>query len=460
MGWQQVSERRWERPSNGMEGYFVFMENLSSSMCNGRHHYNIFSRIQIDLHLRGIGTDTEQETKEQTIRHAWKQLRHEQPQLAITADGITKVYEVPADEAALDAWLATTFIVSSASSFEDLYSTGLEPIQQATLYYIPHSSELVLRALHSTLDGIGTLMLWDSLLRALISPRQDLKFGDEASRLAPAVEDVLGHPEPPRPEIVAKGAQLIADCVSAMPGIGPVSRVGTGAPSGATRNIEVVLPLDTTGSIIQACKTKGISVTAAIHAYIRTLAIAHADPQGKQSQYVTAASFNFRSFLPEPYNSTHYAFSVYYQPWCLMLDLPASFMELEQQLNTYYRTTFRDENGAEDREISGSLTRALRDIVQTPELLTSPVSRDALVSSLGVAEKYLQRKYGGDDVDIAVRDLKFGIDVVLGQSMFFVYTFREQLRLVYCFNEGFEEPENIQVCLGGIQKVLVEELLA
>jgi hypothetical protein len=443
-----------------LEGYFVFMENLSSSMCNGRHHYNIFSRIQIDLHLRGIGTDTEQETKEQTIRHAWKQLRYEQPQLAITADGMTKVYEVPADEAALDAWLTTTFIVSSASNFEDLYSTGLEPIQQSTLYYIPNSSELVLRALHSTLDGIGALMLWDSLLRALVSPRQDLKFGDEASRLAPAVEEVLGHPGPPRPEIVAKGAQLVADCVGAMPGIGPVSRVGTGAPSGASRNIEVVLSPDTTGSIIQACKTKGISVTAAIHAaYIRTLAIAHADPQGKQSQYVTVASFDFRSFLPEPYNSRHYASSVYYQTWGLMLDLPASFMELAQQLNTYYRTTFRDENGAEDLEISGSLTRALRDIVQTPEFLTSPVSRDALVSSLGVTEKYLQRKYVGNDVDIAVRDLKFGTDVVLGQSMFFVYTFREQLRLVYCFNEGFEEPENFQEYLGGVQKVLVEELL-
>lgn len=39
----------------------------------------------------------------------------------------------------------------------------------------------------------------------------------------------------------------------------------------------------------------------------------------------------------------------------------------------------------------------------------SPVSRDALVSSLGFAEKCLLHDYGGDGVDVTVRDLKFGI---------------------------------------------------
>lgn len=34
-------------------------------------------------------------------------------------------------------------------------------------------------------------------------------------------------------------------------------------------------------------------------------------------------------------------------------------------------------------------------------------------------------------------------------SMFSIYTFGNHLPLVYCFNEGFEKPENIQAYLDG-----------
>jgi hypothetical protein len=40
-----------------MEGYFMFIGGLSSSLCNGRYHYNICSRTKIDLHLRGDGDE-------------------------------------------------------------------------------------------------------------------------------------------------------------------------------------------------------------------------------------------------------------------------------------------------------------------------------------------------------------------------------------------------------------------
>lgn len=88
MSWTQVSERRWERPANGMEGFFITMENISGSLFEGRRQFTIFSRINVDLELPSPEV-------ENALRQAWKQVRHEQPQIAVTVEGFKKIYEVP-----------------------------------------------------------------------------------------------------------------------------------------------------------------------------------------------------------------------------------------------------------------------------------------------------------------------------------------------------------------------------
>jgi hypothetical protein len=101
--------------------------------------------------------------------------------------------------------------------------------------------------------------------------------------------------------------------------------------------------------------------------------------------------------------------------------------------------------------------RTVCNVIQTPEFLTSPVPRDALFSSLGIAERYMQREYGSK---VKVKDMQMGVDVILGMSMIFLYTFQDQLRVVYSFNDGYEERKDIQTYLDEVQKILFEELLA
>lgn len=446
MSWSQVSERRWERPSNGMEGYFVVSGHFSASHCDGRQHYTLFFRLRVDLNLPDV---------EAALRQAWKQLRYEQPHIATTVEGMTRVYEVPENDAALQAWLDATFIVSSASSAEELRG-NVSPVDKATLYYMPQSSELVFRAPHHAIDGIGALLLLHSYMSAVATPKPDaeLVFGDEPTRLPPAVEEVLGHPNPPRQDMVDKATALMAGGLSALPGVGPISHVGV-VPSGPSRSTELVLPAKETADLIQACKNKGISVTTAVHAAYVQAVVQNADPSGTTSHYASVSSFDFRRFLPEPYSTSRFAASLYYSPFPFKLELPASFAQAAQALDQHYKATFN--NSPETQELSGSLTRALREIVQTPEFLASPVARDALVSSLGITERQLQRSYG--DI-VTVHDISFGVDVVLGISMLFIYTFRDQLRLSYCFNEGFEEPSNIQKLLDDVRATLDTELLA
>lgn len=442
MSWKKVSDIRWERPVDGLEGYFVVMAGITAGLCDGREHYTLCSVLKLETVPSDITS---------ALKHAWKQIRHEQPQIATTVDTMKKVYEVP-DEKALENWLSSTFIVSSAASSEDLYSS-VKPIRQATLYYLPSSSELVFRAHHHTFDAIGILLFWHSYLEALKSPAKDIKFGDEPARLAPTMENVLGYAEQPTQELSEKATALFMSWAGSIPGIGPVSQLGT-APSGRCQNTELVFAKDTTNALIAACKEKGVTVSSAVHAaYIQAIA-KHADPKSKISEYVTANQFNLRPYLPEPYNSSKYAASVYYTPLPYKANLPASFWDLAKSLNEYYQTSFK--GNPEALELKGHFTRVLCGAVQTPEFLANPVPKDALVSSIGIVEQYLQRQYGSE---IKVKDIKISTDVVLGMSMFLFYTFQDKLRLMYAFNDGFERAEDIQTYLDEVQAILVQELL-
>lgn len=61
---------------------------------------------------------------------------------------------------------------------------------------------------------------------------------------------------------------------------------------------------------------------------------------------------------------------------------------------------------------------------------------------------------------MVVKNLDVGVEVVLGMSMMFFYTFRDQLRLRYCFNEGFENMADVERYLQEMERVLDQELLS
>ncbi|KAI6090039.1 hypothetical protein F4821DRAFT_35333 [Hypoxylon rubiginosum] len=443
MVWRKVSDNRWEHLANTFDAYFIFTEKLSADLCGGREHYVLFSTLKLEISIPNV---------ESALRYAWKQIRYEQPQLAATVEGMAKVYEVP-DEKGLEQWLASTFIVSQASDAEELYRS-VTPIKQATLYYLPNSSELAFRAHHHSIDGTGVFLFWHSYLSAVANPLKQIKFGDEPARLNPSVEEALGYPEEPTQAHSEEAAALLGSYAEGLPGIGPVSKLGE-APVGNCHNTELVFSAETTEALVKACKDKGITMTAAIHAaYIITLT-RHADPKSKLGEYVTTSQFNLRPYLPDPYNSSKYAVAVYYTPIPYKVGLPNSYWDVAKSLQDYYQSTFK--GNAVPLELVGPLARLSFNFTQTPEYLSIPMSKDALVSSLGIVERYVQREYGSG---IKVKDIKMGIDIIMGMSFFFAYTFRDQLRLVYSFNDGYEEAKNIQTYMEEVQSILIEELLA
>ncbi|KAM0232561.1 hypothetical protein ACHAPO_007718 [Fusarium lateritium] len=421
------------------EAFFVVTANMSASLCDGREHYTIFASLKLQINSHDVGSD---------LRHAWKQLRHEQPQIATTIQDMKRFYAIP-DEHGLNRWLTETLIVSDALNAEEMQKV-VKPINQTRLYYIPKSSELLLRGHHYTIDGTGMELLCHSFLNALAHPDEDINFGDEPVRLAPIMEEVLGFSEPSA-QARKKGEELLGSYLGNQPAIGPLSELGS-APSGNCQNMELVFSPEITDLLVKACHRKGITVTSAIHAAYVSTVMEHADPDSEKSRYTSMNQFDLRPYLPSPYNSSKYAASVYYAPHPHFVNLPASYWNLVESFTNYYKTTFKQNPDA--LEMTGAFKRGMHQVVSSPEFLEAPAPKDGLVSSLGIVENFMNREYGNN---IKVKDFKFGADIVLGMSMLFFYTFQGKLRLVYSFNDGFQKAEDIKIYLEGMERILIKE---
>jgi hypothetical protein len=293
-------------------------------------------------------------------------------------------------------------------------------------------------------------MICHSFLESVAYPEKNVTFGGEHTRLPPILEEVSGFSEEST-SAKEKTEELLGYYLSNQPAISPVSKLGT-ASAGNCQHAELVLSSDITALLVKTCHSRGISVTSAVQAaYVRVI-MDHADPEFTHSRCTSMNQFNLRSYLPAPYNTSEYAASVYYAPHRHKFDLPSYYGELVESFNKHYKTFEQD---PEALEMTGHFKRSMRDVASNSEFPKAPLPKDALVSSLGVVERFINREYKG----IKVKNFKFGADIVLGMSMLFIDTFQGKLRLVHSFNDAFESPEDIQIDLKEIQWTLVQELL-
>ncbi|RAK97089.1 uncharacterized protein BO80DRAFT_504925 [Aspergillus ibericus CBS 121593] len=439
MSWSQVSPTRWERPLTGFEEYLVHFANISTTVSTTNQQYTTYSKVSVDINLPNITT---------ALQHAWKQMRFEEPDMAATIEGTTKIYEIP-NEQTLHEWLDSTFIVTDLTDADALQRNGTY-ITQSKLYYLPHTSELVLRAQHYTIDGVGVLIWWDKFFRALLNPNPDIVFGDEHHCLSVPLPEALGNNDPPTEAETKKATAQVLQYVAGLPSIGMVSKAGQ-VPPGKSQHIEYRFSPDLTAAIIHGCKRTGISVTSAVHAAYGMVLMQHADPNSNTSQYTTVQSFNLRDYLPERYRTV--AAANYPTTVPFSITLPVGFDQFARALNQSYRYGIKENCDA--LNIVGAYNKVLIGMLKSPEAQDMPGPTDAYVSSLGIVERYLRRSYGGV---VRVKDYEFAVDVVLGLNALHVFSFRDELRLVYSFNDGFEEPGMIREYLEGVERVLREVL--
>ena len=444
--WESTTEKIYSRPIGENEVFIKMVGDPGHAI--GREHWAINSIASIETKGTLVETITSQ------LRCAWAHLRFQHPSLAAYPDGENLVYKVPTPEE-LRKWIESTFrVVYDAQSAAELIRT-FKPEASATLTFVPKTGELLGHTAHWRTDGIGVLLLLDALLKLVIEPDLGdpaaLPWGEEASRLAPSVEDAANVPAEADKEQKALG-QACVDTFALAGGAVGIPFLPQSIPRG-TVSATAILSATDTKLVVEAAKKKNISVTSAVHASVAVANWNLADNDRKNQHYTSTVRFSLRPYLPEPFSTPAYASGLYTTGWMEKVEPTKSWKEIAAYFHDFYKRGISTKFLEAHREYAKGLGDMLRSL--PPDL--SPAS-DVDISSIGVAENLIGQEYGSDERGIVVKTVSVGVEILTPQAVCFVWTFRNQLNFNVVYNEAFHEDEQMQKFVETVKSVLLSQL--
>lgn len=445
MPWKETSAGHFERPFDSIEDFHRAIKAGGAPV--NREHYSIRATVTFRLDAPSINDAAS------ALRHAWKTMRYDHPQLAAFDREGTYVYEVP-NAATVDAWLSNSFIIEpqGAKTPEDLYAQ-LGPIDIAMMYYFPQTSQLMLHVSHWRIDGIGTMYLFNCLFDAVAHPRA-VHFEDEGKNLSVGLDEANAVPTSVSLQIEQAATDTLMMFVKNIPSIGLHTKAAD-APSGAGR-CEIELDQGLTSAIISHCKARGFSVTVAVHASIicATKQYTNKETTAGKHKYASWTAFDLRRYSPPPFDGTKNVVSNFHTG-IPTVAAPSNFLDNAYQLKKQYAESFT---------VTGpnSLFTFLNCYVRKVcALFTEPAPPDTIpptepaLNSLGIIDQFLDAKHGDS---IEVLDFWIGVEMITRQFMCYVWTWHEKMRLSVCYNQAFYDTPFAEEFLLTVKAALVEGL--
>lgn len=439
MAWIEKQHGRYERPFDSMERFHKAYGAIGHSF--DREHFSLSAAVQFcfDPALGDIA---------EVLKQTWKTMRFRYPQIAAFAHGEIYVYEVP-DAAALESWLACTFIVEPSTTTASALQATFKPQKLATLHYLPHSSEILFHTAHWRIDGVGTLQFFDSFFEALAHP-EVVEFGSEYKNLTQALDEAAKVPKQITPQIEQVSTARLMEFLTNLPSIGlPILPEHT---PGATHRLTAELDPQTTSALIAKCKAQSISVTAAIHAAVVCATQQMADPARPGTKYTTFTFFDLRKHLPPESLGRDFALTVYH------VGLPATFHPSDfssnaKELKKIYARPFStpDENVFTFLPCYVDMVTRM---VSQPAPPNSLPATEGNFSSLGLIDKYMKAKY--DKIEIT--DFWLGVEMLTSIPMIHAWTFQGRTKFNLSYNESFFSQDSAQSFLDKVVAALLEGL--
>ncbi|KAL2221123.1 hypothetical protein M432DRAFT_257711 [Thermoascus aurantiacus ATCC 26904] len=438
MSWKEVSPGRFERPLDDAEKLILV---VGPNLANREYLYlNAAARLTVNLPPEEIAS---------ALREAWKITRHDYPFIATWRSGDTIVYETP-DPVALDAWLSKTFVITTEHATASDLIANLHPDPLATLYYLPHTSEIVLRCAHWRIDGVGLMYCLDRILQALAEPRE-VQFGNEHVRLSPSLEKAFPASVVTTPETERTAEAQFRELKMNGPSLG-LEYLPATVPKG-TRRVELGFSEQDTKAILAACKARGFGITAAAHAAMVVATHEFASPSTRGRPHTQIAPMNLRPYLAAPFNTPDRGLAHYTMIPPVTLQ-PADFTTYVTKLHEFYR---RDRTPAKSPVLSAQAGFARRMVAAAalPRPAGQPLPSEPILDSLGILDQRIRPHYGQR---VSVENVIFVPELLTPEVFVFLYTFRGQLQLSAAFNEAYYHAEFMQRVLERIKAVLLKEL--
>lgn len=446
--------------------------------------------VSVDI-AQGQTREAVEQRLETALRHGWLALRYGHPTIASRvshdpATGqVTKTYRTCPNDKERDAWLAETLVPIAAGETGEEWANSDPPAPKvATLFVLkPRLTasgstdsnaarlDLVLRSPHEIVDGIGTLHMFNNLIRLVADAYEsESSFkipsfdGSEAKNLSPPFRVAANVPT----ELTERQKQHLAEqnahkaAASQDDGdtkvLGIPYQHGTDAP-GKHQRVALDFSERETASLIAACKSLKATVTHAFHAAIAMAVrdVQERQPQSQQVRYVNYILRNERKSCVDPYNTPKHAVSVYHsvsgRALTVDMKLPASgdatnpadraseFRSIVEKIRHFYDAVRDDgDHYALSLPIWEAACPELPKSNAFPPVPPPKTKPSVSISSMGNVDAIIASKYGRIMVDkpwVTGEELGNGLGLFLG-------TFRSKMSLSAAYNDAWHNKDEVE----------------
>ncbi|XXH03651.1 hypothetical protein Hte_010056 [Hypoxylon texense] len=448
------------RPLSSLE---LFIKTVSDNWKHlDREQWVVYTALQLEFLDHAVDQTA-------CLRRAWQVIRHQYPALgARIADADDAIPQssprLVAGPPIVEDWADETFSVRDYEDSNELVSEVRSTLA-ASCYWLPASSELVMRTSHWLIDGMGLLFLSQKLMTALVAV---IRLGVDAPLgaylpdypigpvLAPSIDRLSHLRQDPR--IEAGLDEVFGKFLRSVPSIGLPTRSDESETLGSTARVASRLDAKATSRIVQSCRKKGIKVTSAVQAaIIRVTATFPQHPLARS--YAAFALANLRHSCgmgspgqeSPPEGVVALCFAGF--PVCVSGVIPEGgevlgFDDIAEELNRSYASDLNrywDPRDGSDQvfgliDLADGIMRRNIDLVSAPLPDGFPPIQTPDLSSLGKLDSYLPSEYGpAGDTQVKVSSLWIGTETLTRNMQFHVWSWKGELNLGACFNLSFYE---------------------
>ncbi|KAI0157908.1 hypothetical protein GGR52DRAFT_180647 [Hypoxylon sp. FL1284] len=465
------------RPLSSLELYIKVVSDGWKHL--DREHWAVYTALQ----LKFLDPTVDRAA---CLRRVWQIARYHYPALgAVIADADEASPQSPlrlvSCPLSVDEWADKTFSVRDYEDSNELIS-HTRPVPTASCYWLPASSELVIRTSHWLMDGLGLFFLSRKLMTALVAV---IRLGVDAPLEAYLPDDRIGPPLAPSidslsslrqdPRIETALDQLFSEFLPKLPSIGFPTRGGSLSDDpGPTARVAARLDAEMTTKVAGSCREKGIKVTSAVHAAIvRVTASFPQHPLAKSYaafalanlRYTRGAGPAWQAGSPEGVAAVCFAgFPVCVGGVVSEDGAALGFDSVAEELNRAYTADLDSYWDPQDgsgqvfglSDLADGIMRRNMELLKAPMPDGFPPIQTPDLSSLGKVDAHLPAEYGpAGDAQVEISNVWIGTDTVTRNIQFHVWSWKGALNLGACFNTSFYE----KVFVSEITSRVLQELV-
>lgn len=386
---------------------------------------------------------------EKALKTAWKQVRYNYPEVAAFPYDGTYMYRIGNPEQ-VQLWVSATFVVERNTTIDELFG-HLPRNEQMMCYYLPDTSEILVRSPHYRLDARGAIFILNYLIQSLANPEPVLIFGGCANNLSPSIDDALHIPYEYTPKIEAAAEQRLASLKPSHPLIELTPNDRSNLP-GATRRHFIKFSEAETKSILKGVKSAGMDQTAAVHSAVIAAVVKFAPPSEVQS-YMASYHCDLRYLIPKSSKTKTAPTSC--------TDLITTEVEVSpsttlksyyEQLAPVYATGY-----VPFLESTACYHQKLASTMYADGKITGSADGQAQprLGPLGVIDDQLTKQVKGV---VRVKDFWLGGETLTKRKMVHNWIWEDRMVLSCCYNENFWDDQFVEQFLGTIKDILMEEV--